>query len=143
MKWKKLGKIFDFDKSPFKNRYIGFAQSPQALVFNDFVRIYFSTRTQTENGKHLSVIQYIDIDKSFQKITDYSEGTVIARGKRGAFDEHGIFPVCILKHAGKVCAYTTGWTRRISVPCDTGIGFTVSKNDGRTFEKPFDGPVLT
>jgi hypothetical protein len=143
VKWIKLGKIFDFYCSPFKDKFIGFAQSPQAIVFDDFIRIYFSTRKQTPNGKYLSIVQFIDMDKAFQKILDYSKETVIELGKLGTFDEHGIFPFSVLKHDHKIYAYTTGWTRRVSVSCDTGIGFTVSNDHGKTFEKYHSGPILT
>ena len=44
MKWRKLGKIFDPTQHGLPNGCVQFAQSPQALVFDDFVRIYFSTR---------------------------------------------------------------------------------------------------
>ena len=41
MKFKKLGKIFDpSDSFLLKNDFVGFAQSPQALVFDDFIRNY-------------------------------------------------------------------------------------------------------
>ena len=52
MKWKKLGKIFDPTQHKLANNCVEFAQSPQTLVFDDFVRIYFSTReTDPKNGK--------------------------------------------------------------------------------------------
>ena len=91
MRWRKLGQIFDFPSSSFKDRFIGFAQSPQAFVFNDFVRVYFSTRQQSENGKFLSIVQFVDFDKSFKKVINSSSHTVIPLGKLGTFDEHGIF----------------------------------------------------
>ncbi len=44
MKWKKLGKIFDPTDHSLPNGCVEFAQSPQALVCADFIRVYFSTR---------------------------------------------------------------------------------------------------
>ena len=44
MKWEKLGKIFDPSEHKLYEDYIGYAQSPQVLIFEDFVRIYFSIR---------------------------------------------------------------------------------------------------
>lgn len=143
MKWKKLGMIFKFHESPFRERFIGFAQSPQALVLDNSVRIYFSTRVKSKNGKFVSIPQYVEFDKSFTQILDYSKAEIIRLGKTGAFDEHGIFPFSILKFRDKVYAYTTGWTRRVSVSCDTGIGLGISENCGQFFERYYDGPVLT
>jgi len=41
MKWKKLEKIFDPAEHNLADGYSLFAKSPQALVFDDFIRIYF------------------------------------------------------------------------------------------------------
>ena len=49
MKWKKLGKIFDPTKYKLPNNCVEFAQSPQTLVFDDFIRIYFSHRKETNS----------------------------------------------------------------------------------------------
>jgi len=143
MKWIKKGKIFDPAKHQSSNEYFEFAQSPQALVFNDFVRIYFSSRKKSENGKYLSHIRFIDIDKDFKEIINISKDTVIELGKLGCFDEHGIFPMNVLRYKNKVLAYTGGWNRRVSVPIDTSIGLAISYNDGLTFKKNGDGPILT
>ena len=48
MMWEKLGKIFDPTEHKLANGCREFAQSPQALVFDDFVRIYFSTRKEIQ-----------------------------------------------------------------------------------------------
>jgi hypothetical protein len=142
MKWKKIGKIFDFSQSAFKDDFIGFAQSPQALVFDDFVRIYFSTRQKSENGKFISIIQFIDMDKGFSYIKNFSTHNVIDIGELGTFDEHGIFPMTVFKHDNLIYSYTNGWSRRVSVSVDTAIGMATSKDNGFTFEKFGSGPVL-
>ena len=93
MRWEKIGQIFTFDESPFKDRFASHAQSPQALVLDDRVRVYFSTREVDETGKFLSHVQYVDYDFDFKNILDCSEGEVVPLGKLGCFDEHGIFPL--------------------------------------------------
>lgn len=143
MKWQKLGQIFDFEKSEFKNEFASHAQSPQAVVFDDFIRIYFSTRKKSENGKFLSHVQFVDFDKSFKKILNKSTNPVIQLGKLGTFDEHGIFPISPVKLGNKIYAYTTGWTRRVSVSVDTAIGLAISEDMGISFKKIGDGPILT
>ena len=72
MKWGKLGKIFDPLAHELFDDYIGYAQSPQVLIFNDFIRIYFSIRKQSENGKFISHIQYVDMNKQFTKVLNTS-----------------------------------------------------------------------
>lgn len=42
MKWEKLGRIFDPTQHALAEECTIFAKSPQAIVFDDFVRIYYS-----------------------------------------------------------------------------------------------------
>lgn len=144
MKWKKLGQIFNPTQHALPNDCMQFAQSPQALVFDDFVRIYFSTRAVDKtNGKYLSHIAFVDMQKNLRDVIRVSDKTVIALGELGCFDEHGIFPMSIMRHGDAVYGYTCGWNRRVSVSVDTAIGLAVSRDDGITFQRIGDGPVLS
>jgi hypothetical protein len=143
MKWKKLGKIFDPTEHKLPNGCSEFAQSPQTLVFDDFVRIYFSTRAKDSTGKFLSHIAFVDFDKDLKNIQRISSDTVIKLGNLGCFDEHGIFPINPVMHEGRILAYTTGWSRRVSVSVETSIGLAYSEDNGLTFRKVGEGPVLT
>jgi len=143
MKWKKLGKIFDPREHKLPNNCFAFAQSPQTLVFDDFVRVYFSTREKDSTEKYLSHISFVDFSKNFEKILEVSENTVIPLGNAGCFDEHGIFPLNILKVSDKLLGYICGWSRRTSVSVETAIGLAVSDDDGLTFRRIGDGPVLS
>lgn len=143
MKWKKLGKIFDPTEHKLANNCSEFAQSPQAVVFDDFVRIYFSTREKDNSGKYLSHVAFADFNKLFTEIINISSDTVIKLGSLGCFDEHGIFPISPLKEKERILAYTTGWNRKVSVSNDASIGLAISTNEGLTFEKVGEGPVLT
>lgn len=143
MKWRKLGKIFDPRDHKLSNNCFEYAQSPQTLVFDDFIRIYFSTREKDQTGKYLSHISFVDYDKGFQKILNVSTDSVIPLGKLGCFDEHGIFPLNILRDKDRVLGYISGWSRRVSVSVDTSIGLAISNDDGLTFERIGDGPILS
>ena len=142
MKWKKLGKIFDPSEHDLPGNCFGFAQAPQALVLDDRVRIYFSTREQDQVGKFLSHISFVDFDLNLSSILGLSTQTVIPLGSLGTFDEHGIFPIHVTQIEGRILAYTTGWNRKISVPADAAIGFAESNDKGLTFDKLGNGPVL-
>ena len=143
MKWKKLGIIFDPRQHKLVNNCHEFAQSPQVLVFKDFVRIFFSTREQDKSGKYLSHIAFVDMDKNFKKIIKVSKKIVIKLGNLGCYDEHGIFPLNILRNGRKVFGYIGGWSRRISVPIETSIGIAISVNNGISFKRLGDGPIVT
>ena len=142
MQWTKLGKIFDPSQHALPNGCFTHAQSPQTVVFDDFVRIYFSTRARDANGKFLSHIAYVDMDKGLRQVLRVADHTVIPLGGLGCFDEHGIFPINPVRVGDEIHAYTCGWNRRVSVSVDTAIGLAISRDGGRTFERQGDGPVL-
>ncbi|MFM7181689.1 MAG: hypothetical protein ACKO2G_09520 [Verrucomicrobiales bacterium] len=144
MKWKKLGRIFDPLEHTLPNGCEEFAQSPQALVFDDFVRIYFSTRVlEPSNRKYLSHVAFADFSKDLREVLSVSKHPVLPLGGPGCFDEHGIFPFHVVRHHDRVLAYTCGWSRRVSVSVETSIGLVVSHDNGRTFERFGIGPVLS
>jgi predicted GH43/DUF377 family glycosyl hydrolase len=68
---------------------------------------------------------------------------VIPLGELGTFDEHGIFPLSPTRVGDKVYGYTNGISRRTSVDVESGAGFAVSSDGGKTFQKPGPGPVLS
>ncbi|GJD96134.1 hypothetical protein [Methylobacterium iners] len=142
MRWAKLGQIYDPREHPLPFGCGAFAQSPQALVFDDFVRIYFSTRSQEPDGQYRSHVAFVDMRKDLSGILAVSKRPVIEQGSLGTFDEHGIFPMNILRHDCLIYGYTTGWSRRVSVPIETAIGLSVSGDGGVTFERRGSGPVL-
>jgi hypothetical protein len=115
VRWRKLGRIFDPARFTLPNGCTEFAQSPQALVFGDFVRIYFSTRSVDANGKYLSHVAFVDVKKNMRDIVGVSGHTVIELGELGCFDEHGIFPMNVLWRGDSVYGYTCGWSR--GSPC--------------------------
>jgi hypothetical protein len=144
MKWIKHGKIFDPTNYQLPNNCVQFAQSPQTLIFRDFVRIYFSTRAidPSNNTKYLSHVAFVDMKKNLRDVISVSSHTVIPLGGLGCFDEHGIFPMNVMRYQDTVYGYICGWNRRVSVSVDTGIGLAISRDDGLTFQRIGNGPVL-
>lgn len=143
MKWKKLKKIFDPTQHILANDCIDFAQSPQVLEFDDFVRIYFSTRQKDASGKFISYISFVEMDKEFKSILKISDHTIITMGGLGCYDEHGIFPFNVLKDGNRVLGFIGGWSRRVSVDIETSIGLSTSNDDGLTFTRVGNGPILS
>lgn len=143
MKWKNIGIIFNPIKHDELKDYCGYAQSPQALPLKDRIRIYFSIRKLDLNNQFLSYVHYVDFNLKLTKILEVSQEPVISLGELGTFDEHGIFPFSPLEINNRICAYTCGWSRRISVPVETSIGFVVSNDQGKSFKRIGKGPILS
>ena len=144
MKWNKLGKIFDPTGITLPNGCVQFAQSPQALVFDDFVRIYFSTRAaRPGNGKYLSHIAFVDMDLGLsQSIRVSATERVIPLGGLGCFDEHGIFPMNVVRHAGRdPRVHLRLEPARLGFRRDRHRPRRSADDDGLTFQRLGTGPV--
>jgi len=144
-KWKKLGKVFTPQDVKDRHWLKEFAQAPATLVFDDFVRIYFSCRPPAdENGQYVSYSSYVDVDrKDLFKIRHVAENPILSLGTLGDFDEFGTYPVSVLREGKEVWAYYAGWTRCESVPFNVAIGCAMSIDDGKSFNKLGHGPVIS
>jgi hypothetical protein len=143
MRWKKLGHIFNPDDHSLVEGCVGWAQSPQAVVFADFVRIFYSTRAlDVSSGKYLSHVSFVDMSRDLSRVLQVAEHPVITLGELGCFDEHGIFPMSVVRHGDALYGYTCGWSRRESVSVETAIGLAISHDEGISFKRIGPGPVL-
>jgi len=52
-------------------------------------------------------------------------------------------PSSIITINGKKYLYYIGWTTRVTVPYQNAIGLAVSHDDGKTFERFSQGPIIT
>jgi hypothetical protein len=138
-KWIKKGLIYVPNQKHEWNQT--HAQVPVVDCVNDEVwRIYFATR----NLKSQSATSYIEVEANNPSniLYDYND-TILPFGKLGTFDESGIMPTCIVNHKGIKYLYYIGWMLRTAVPYHNSIGLAVSDDDGKSFKKMFEGPILT
>jgi len=140
--WHKKGKIFDPS-----NRFDwmeSYAQVPTPLILEDKIRVFFTCRPKADsNGAFISHTTFLDLDLADpQRIIYIHDKPIIKMGDIGTFDEFGVHPTSVIKKDGKVYLYYTGWSRSASVPYQTWIGLLISNNDGRTFERVSDGPII-
>ena len=144
-KWKKLGRIFDPAEVRHKSWMQEYAQAPSVVIFENHVRVFFSSRTVPDtNGQYVSRLGYIDLNcKNLFEITKICNEPVLPLGGLGTFDEFGTYPVSVIKTEKEIRAYYAGWTRCESVPFNAAIGLAISNDDGNTFNKPGLGPVLS
>ena len=144
-KWDKLGLVFVPQKIDGRSWLKAYSQAPATLVFDDFVRVYFSCRPPVdENGQYVSYCAYVDLDRAdLSVVLEVSKQPILSLGGLGEFDEFGTYPVSVIRHEHEVIAYYAGWTRCESVPFNVAIGMAVSHDDGSTFTKIGKGPVLS
>ncbi len=144
-KWKKLGKVFAPQEIQGRSWLKEFAQAPATLVFDDFVRVYFSCRPNRDsNGQYVSYTGYVDLNRNnLLKIVRVSEEPIMGLGMLGTFDEFGTYPTSVIRSGNDVLAYYGGWTRCESVPYNVAIGLAKSSDGGESFSRIGLGPVLS
>src|SRR5882672_3662138 len=144
-KWEKLGKLFDPGDSQDGLWMHAFAQSPSALVYEDRVRIYFCARPKPgSDGMYLSYLAYIDVDRhNLLNVVHVCNGQVLPLGSHGTFDEFGTNPISVIRDGEEIRVYYAGWTRCESVPFNGAIGMAISRDQGESFTRLGDGPVLS
>lgn len=114
-------------------------QVPTALVKDDRVRVYVTVRPK----QTVSLMTFVDLDiRDLTKVLYVHEEPLLPLGKPGTFDEFGIMPAAVVRVGEQVWMYTTGWIRGHTVPYLNAIGLAVSDDGGRTFHRPYEGPVL-
>ena len=143
--WEKLGRIFDPTKIENSGWLHEFAQAPASLLFDEFVRVYFSCRPKPdETGRYVSRCAYVDLDKGdLSEVLRVSAKPVLQLGELGTFDEFGTYPMSVLREGDEIHAFYGGWTRCESVPFNVAIGYAISSDGGETFEKAGNGPILS
>jgi hypothetical protein len=144
--WEKLGRLFNPAVIPTRPTWMHeYAQAPCVLLFDDFVRVYFSCRPARDaDGQCVSYSAYVDLDRrDLFRIVNLASRPILELGERGCFDEFGIYPMSVIRTEGAILAYYTGHTRCESVPFDTAIGLAKSHDNGETFVRAGRGPVLS
>jgi len=121
-----------------------FAQAPSVLIFDDFVRVYFSCRPNPdENGQYVSYSTFLDLNRNdLFSIINISTSPILNLGGKGTFDEFGTYPVSVINYNDEFRAYYAGWTRCESVPFNVAIGLAKSNNPD-FFNKLEIGPILS
>lgn len=137
MSWKKKGLIFQ--PSGEFGWMMSHAQVPTAHVMEDRLRIFFSTRNTA--GKSLTAC--IDLDKNNpSNILHLYENPVLDFGNPGTFDDDGVMPSYIIKTGQQLRLYYSGWNQRVKVPYHNAMGLAVSNDDGLSFHRLHEGPIM-
>lgn len=143
--WIKLGRVFDPQAYRDELWTKEFAQSPSAIVFDDFVRVYFCSRPPAgPDGQYVSHLSYFDLDRRDpRQVVNICRSPILPLGGYGAFDEFGTNPVSAIRHEDEIRIYYAGWTRCESVPFNAAVGLAISRDNGASFERLGEGPVLS
>jgi len=63
-------------------------------------------------------------------------------GRLGAFDDAGVMPASLVRTDAGLYLYYIGWNRCVDVPYRNAIGLAVSHDEGQTFNRISEGPIM-
>ncbi len=139
MIWEKQGRVFK------PNQNFGWinshAQVPTAIFLErkNILRVYFSTRPKAG----VTETTFLDLNaNNLSEIKKINQSPILNHGKAGTFDEHGIMPSSVVKNGNEILLYYSGWQKAVGVPYNNYTGLAISYNDGLTFEKYSEAPII-
>ena len=143
-RWRKLARCSRPQDVPGRPWLKEFAQAPATLVFDDFVRVYFSCRPPPdENGQYVSYSAYVDLDRAdLFTVVRVAEQPILSWAASASSTSSAPTRCRSSATATRCVAYYGGWTRCESVPFNVAIGCARSATSGKTFTKLGNGPVL-
>lgn len=136
-KWKKLGQVF----CPNNNNswMISHAGFPTPLFLDDRIRVYFACR----DNNNKSTVGFADLDcEQPLKVLRISEQQCIGLGKLGTFDDCGVQPMQAIQSGDDILLYYLGWNPGVNILARNNTGLARSVDNGVTFERVFEGPIL-
>ena len=126
MKWKKQGLIFVAEGN--FEWMVSHAMLPcvRCLGAGDF-RVYFSSRDQLNRSRPASFDFNIT---NPAKIFNLSETPLLELGRRGAYDDSGVMPTCVVENNGVQYMFFNGWSLGTTVPFYSFNGIARETGDG-------------
>jgi hypothetical protein len=141
MRWTKAGLVFAVADAriPWMHSH---AQLPVAdHVSGDVFRVYFAARTEEQ----VSRVGWAAVELGDRvRLLEVGSAPALEPGGIGTFDEHGVFPSCIVNDGGVKRMYYIGWNRGYRAPLFyASIGLGLSHDGGRTWHKHSPAPVMS
>lgn len=138
LKWIKKGLIYNVDgSSDWAHSHVH--KPTPILINNATLRIFFGVR----DIKNRTRTTFIDVDPENPRRIQYiHDRPCLDIGKIGAFDDSGANVSSIVKSGNKLIMYYIGWNPSTTVHTRNSIGIAVSYDNGVTFQRLYDGPIL-
>lgn len=142
LRWRKFGKVFNAEESA--GWMASHAQNPVAIVLDGRCRVFFNSRPAPINGLYVSYPSYVDLSlTNLPEVINIAPQPLLQRGKLGCFDHHGCMSGSVVKNGDELWMYYVGWSRSVDVPYRWAIGLAISKDNGESFQRYSDGPIVT
>ncbi|MBQ8630087.1 MAG: hypothetical protein IJ479_00010 [Alphaproteobacteria bacterium] len=139
MKWQKKGFLCSSDTFSLP-WYKKNTMTPLPYLYDDNVlRIYLTMCDEKNQGR----VGYIDLNPDNpSEILDYSRQPVLDLGAPGTFDENGVLPTCLVKEDNTLWLHYSGYQKRTDIPYTIYSGLAASNDNGNSFTRVRNTPVL-
>ena len=103
------------------------------------LRVYYAS-TDADNCARVG---YVDLDpEDPTRIVARSQEPILDTGKLGTFNDSGVNASCVVAHNDEIRLYYVGYQRAGRVPILLFAGLARSVDEGRTFQRLSDVPIL-
>lgn len=139
MRWRKLGRVYCADgERPWARSH---AYCPTAVALDDGrIRVLCAFLDADRIGR----CGWVDVGaEQPDRVLEASRRPALDVGQPGAFDEHGVTPLSVTRLPdGVLRLYYAGWQRGVGVRYTLFTGVAHSDDDGISFERVSEAPVL-
>jgi predicted GH43/DUF377 family glycosyl hydrolase len=109
------------------------------LIDESTIRVFFGVR----DARNVTRTTFVDVDAADPtRVTYVHDRPVLDIGKIGAFDDSGANVSAVCRAGDLLYMYFIGWNPSTTVHTRNAIGLAVSRDQGRTFVRLYDGAVL-
>ncbi|MFB6340649.1 hypothetical protein ACE1ET_02950 [Saccharicrinis sp. FJH62] len=138
MKWTKKGLIYKAE-GKFGFDFSHCHKPTPFLLDEETIRLYFGVRDRNNKTR----TTFIDLNKNNLKDIKYIHNRpVLDLGKIGTFDDSGAQVCSVVRNSNEVYLYYIGWNTSTTVPSRNALGLARSVDNGFSFERVFEGPIL-
>jgi predicted GH43/DUF377 family glycosyl hydrolase len=103
-------------------------------------RIHFASRDD-KNRSYGAWAEFEVADEQL-RVLRFAPRPSLDLGRLGAFDDAGVVPGSIVQDGDRLLMYYGGWTLGGTVPFHFFVGLAISTDDGETFQRASEAPVL-
>lgn len=138
MNWQKQGLIFNPENLGGWRAHTFITPTP-FLLTDEIVRIYGGFRD--EQGA--SRIGFIDVNaENPSEVLRISESPALGLGKDGMFDDNGVILGSVIRNGSEIWMYYVGFQLVKKVKFLAFSGLAISRNNGESFQRVSDTPIL-
>lgn len=139
MTWIRKGKLFGNDSCDLSWLKLNTQLPIPYLVEKDRLRLFLTFCDELNRGR----LGYIDVNPDNPaEIYGYSKEPLLDLGKQGRFDENGVVSTAILVDNDQIILYYCGFQKHINYPYSSLTGIAVSNDNGESFVRVKETPLL-